>query len=122
MRLHSLTLSYSLSTVVSVLFLCIPILAQSTSSIEGQVTDQNGAVVSGAEITLSCSAISIHRKATTDQAGRYQVASLPMADYRIDVRAQGFQTQIVEGVRLEVARKTAQNFQLQVGDVRKKSS
>jgi len=117
MSFHSLTLSYSLSTVVSVLFLCIPIKAQSTSSIEGQVTDQNGAVVSGAEITVLSSAISIHRKATTDQAGRYQIASLPMADYRIDVRAQGFQTQIVAGVRLEVARKTAQNFQLQVGDV-----
>lgn len=40
-----------------------------------------------------------------------------MADYRIDVRAQGFQTQIVAGVRLEVARKTAQNFQRQIGDV-----
>jgi len=117
MRFHSLTLSYSLSTVVSVLFLCISILAQSTSSIEGQVTDQNGAVVSGAEITVICSASSIHRKATTDQGGRYQIPSLPMADYRIDVRAQGFKAQIVEGVRLEVARKTAQNFQLQIGDV-----
>jgi hypothetical protein len=61
--------------------------------------------------------MSIHRKVTTDQGGRYQIASLPMADYRIEVRAQGFQTQIVEGVRLEVARKTAQTFQLQIGNV-----
>jgi hypothetical protein len=90
MRFYSLTLSYSLLTVVFVLLLCLPILAQSTSSIEGQVADQNGAVVSGAEITVICSAISIRRKATTDQGGRYQIASLPMADYRVDVRAQGF--------------------------------
>ena len=116
MRSHSLT-SYFLLIVVSLLFLCTPIQAQSTSSIEGQVTDQNGAVVSGAVITVLSSTISIHRKTATDQDGRYQIASLPMADYRLEVRAQGFQTQIVERVRLEVARKTAQNFQLPIGDV-----
>ena len=80
MRSHSLT-SYSFLTAVSVLLLCTPIQGQSTSSIEGQVTDQNGAVVPGAEITVLSSAINIHRKAITDQGGRYQIASLPMADY-----------------------------------------
>jgi hypothetical protein len=88
MRSHSLT-SYSLSIVVSVLFLCTQVQAQSTSSIEGQVTDQNGAVVSGAEITVLSSAMSIHRKAITDQGGRYQIASLPMADAELSTKDRG---------------------------------
>ena len=66
--------------------------AQSTASIEGQVIDQNGAAVVGVEITVSGSGIGVRRKSNTDDSGRYQIASLPVADYRIDARARGFQT------------------------------
>jgi hypothetical protein len=103
-----------------VLSLCSTAYAQSTSSIEGLVTDQHGAVVPGTEITAVSSTIGVHRKTTTDQDGRYQIASLPVADYRIEARARGFQTQIVEIVRLEVGRTVTQKFQLALGDVAEK--
>jgi len=44
--------------------------AQSTASIEGQVIDQNGAVVPGAQITLSSSAIGVIRQTVSDGVGR----------------------------------------------------
>lgn len=91
--------------------------AQSTASIDGQVIDQNGAVVPGVEITVSNEAIGIHRRSVTDDSGRYQIVALPVADYRVDARARGFQTQIVEVVRLEIGRTTTQDFQLRIGDV-----
>ena len=91
--------------------------AQSTASIEGQVIDQHGAAVAGVEISVIGSGIGIRRKSNTDDSGRYQIASLPVADYRVDARARGFQTQIVETVRLEVGRTLTQNFQLRIGDV-----
>lgn len=88
------------ATLFVVLSLCNASYAQSTASIEGQVIDQNGAAVAGVEITAMGSGIGVRRKANTDDSGRYQIASLPVADYRIDARARGFQTQTVETVRL----------------------
>ena len=100
-----------------VVLLCHPVHAQSTASIEGQVNDQHGAIVRAAEITVVSREIGIRRVAVTDDDGRYQIAALPVGSYRIEVRAPGFQTQIIESSTLEVGRRVTQNFQLQVGDV-----
>jgi len=94
-----------------------PIQAQSTASIEGQVTDQQGAVVSAAAITVRSSEIDIIRKTLTDDAGRYQIAALPVGIYVLEVRARGFTTQVVAKLSLEVARRITLDLQLQVGDV-----
>ena len=100
-----------------VILLCNPVHAQSTASIEGQVNDQHGAIVPGVEITVVSREIGLRRVAVTDDDGRYQIPALPVGSYRIEVRAPGFQTQIVESSTLEVGRRVTQNFQLQVGDV-----
>jgi hypothetical protein len=51
----------------------------------------------------------------TDSAGRYLVVALPVAGYRIEARADGFKTQIIERVRVDVARTSVVDFQLEVG-------
>lgn len=101
---------------------CLPLLsvttnAQSTAAIQGEVTDQNGAVISKANIIVRGKTIGIDRMVPTDSGGRYLVAALPVGPYRIEARAGGFQTQIIESSTLEVGRTITQNFQLQVGDV-----
>ena len=90
--------------------------AQSTASIEGLITDQHGALIDGAQITASDPEIGVTRLAVTDDSGRYQLAALPIGDYRLEVRAPGFQTRILERLRMEVARRVTQDFQLQVGE------
>ena len=100
-----------------VILLCNPVHAQSTASIEGQVTDQHGAIVPAVLITVVSREIGIRRAAVTDDDGRYQIPALPVGSYRIEVRARGFQAQIVESSTLEVGRRVTQNFQLRVGDV-----
>ena len=79
-----------------VIFLWSPIHAQYSAAIEGQVNDQHGAVLLGVEITLVNSDIGVTRKTVTDDAGRYQIAALPIGDYRIEVRADRFKTQVIE--------------------------
>ena len=91
--------------------------AQSTSSIEGLIADQNGALIAEAEIIASDPAIGVTRRTLTDDSGRYQIVALPTGDYRLEVRAKGFQTRVVEQLRIEVARKLTQDFELQIGDV-----
>ena len=106
-----------LGILVFCLALSTSAYAQSTASIEGLVTDQHGDLVSRAEIIADDPAIGVMRHAVTDDAGRYQIAALPIGDYRVEIRAHGFQTQIREKIRIEVARRVTQDFQLQVGDV-----
>ena len=51
----------------------LPAWGQSTStgSVSGSVTDQSGALVAGATVTLSDSSSSVARTTSTNQAGRY---------------------------------------------------
>lgn len=99
------------------LVLAIGVSGQSTASIEGLITDQQGALISGAEITATDPAIGVTRSAVTDDSGRYQIPALPIGDYRLEVRAPKFQTRVVDNVRIEVARRVTHDFQLEVGDV-----
>jgi hypothetical protein len=91
--------------------------AQSTAAIQGEVTDQNGALIAGASIAVHGKAMGVDRTVITDSGGRYLVAALPVGPYRMEARARGFKTQVIESSMLEVGRTVTQNFKLQVGDV-----
>src|ERR1043165_2737010 len=109
--------THSPQVVVLLLVFAASVFAQSTASVEGSITDQQGALVSRAEVITIDPAIGITRRVVSDSSGRYQIAALPIGDYRLEVRAQGFQTKVLERLRIEVARKLTQDFQLQVGDL-----
>lgn len=104
-----------------VMTLCLPwaahVHAQATASIGGKLVDRNGAVILKGVITAECPALGIERLTETDAEGSYLIDALPVGDYRLEVRARGFQTQIVEAVHVEVGRRITQDFRLQVGDV-----
>ena len=91
--------------------------AQSTATLQGTVTDPQGAVVSNAKVTVRSQATGAERTAQTDAEGNYQFAALPPGLYRVEVQAQGFQAQAASDLSVEVARTVVQNFQLTVGSV-----
>ena len=94
-----------------------PVFAQSTSTIKGNVADQSGGVVPNARITVRNLEKGIERTTETDSSGNYQIAALPVGSYRVEVKADGFSTQSVSELRLEVSQTAVQNFQMQVGGV-----
>ena len=104
--------------IALLLVLTAPVAAQSTASIEGQVSDPHGAVVPGVEIYARSPSIGVYRETVSDDSGRYQIASLPVGDYSVEVRAAGFKTQIIKTVRIEVGRRITLDFSVEVGDVR----
>src|SRR6266852_250366 len=67
-------------------------MAQSstTGSIEGIVTDPNGAAVKGATVTVTSPNLITPQTATTGDDGRYQIGALPPGKYKIAVEASGF--------------------------------
>jgi hypothetical protein len=99
------------------LFLSFAALGQSTAILQGTVTDSKGAVVPNATITVRNKGTSFERTTQTDSEGNYQVAALPVGNYTVEVKGQGFKTQVADQVTIEVARTVVQNFQLDVGAI-----
>jgi hypothetical protein len=92
-------------------------LGQSTATIQGTVTDSKGAVLPNATIVVRNRNTSTERTTQTDTDGLYQVAALPVGLYSVEVRVQGFKTQVADHVTLEVAKTLVQNFQMEVGAI-----
>jgi hypothetical protein len=104
---------------VSVVLLVMAVTAfgQSTATLQGTVTDQKGAVVPNATVTVRNQATSVERSTQTDSDGNYAIASLPVGTYSIQVEAQGFKRELVQNFAVEVGRTIQRNFELEVGTV-----
>jgi hypothetical protein len=116
-RIREFRLFAALVLAVLSLASTLPVLAQSTATVRGTVTDPSGAVVPNAKVIVKNQATGVEQSTVSDSAGIYQVAGLLVGVYRIEVQAQGFQPQAVNNLRLEVSQTVAQNFQLKVGGV-----
>jgi hypothetical protein len=113
-------LAYAIILVALPAFIFVtarPTMGQSTATIQGSVTDQKGAVIPNATVTARNRATSFERTTQTDSEGNYQIAALPVGNYSVEVKVQGFKTNTADLVQVEVARTVVQNFQLEVGDI-----
>ena len=86
-----------------------------TGSINGQVTDSSGAVVSGALVTITDLGTNTARTAKTDLKGDYAFSTLRPSHYRITVDAQGFKQSLISDIELHTQDKLAENVSLSVG-------
>src|SRR6266536_520728 len=100
-----------------ILLVGISASAQSTAVLQGKVTDPKGAVLPNATVVLRNEATSVERTTQTDGEGNYQLAALPVGNYRVEVKAQGFHTTTISNLVIEVAQTVVQNFQLEIGDI-----
>ncbi|HZD93999.1 MAG TPA: TonB-dependent receptor, partial [Candidatus Sulfotelmatobacter sp.] len=108
----------TLSSVVFLLCLSAVMMAQSfRGGIQGTVTDSSGAVVSGAEVTVSNVDTGFSRTAQTDATGNYFVSELPIGNYDVTVKAKGFRPAKAKAVRVVVSARQEVNVQLSPGDV-----
>ena len=76
--------------------------AQSTSRLNGSVSDPSGAAVPGAKITLSAAATGLERTTTSNGEGLYQFLDVPPGTYRLEATAKGFLTYVATDVILVV--------------------
>jgi hypothetical protein len=80
-----------------VFFTSFPVYAQvAGATLSGTVTDQQGAVVSGAKITVRAIDTGIVTNAESNSAGFYSVPNLNPADYEISFGATGFNTSVAK--------------------------
>jgi len=105
--------------VILAVWFCSPsAVAQSTSGrILGTLTDQSGAAVGGATVTVTDAQRGTTRTVSTDQTGNYAVPDLPPGTYKIRVEAKGFKAVERPNVQIEVASDVRADFSLQPGQV-----
>ncbi|MGH9508473.1 MAG: TonB-dependent receptor domain-containing protein [Terriglobales bacterium] len=93
----------------------VTLLAQlPTATLNGTVADPQGAVVTGAKVTLTHPTTGATRETTTSASGSYVFTTLAAGTYNMRIEAQGFATQEVKDIGLEVGRADTLNVSLKV--------
>ncbi len=94
---------------------CVGAFAQANSNVTGIVTDQSGAVVAGANITLTDPATGITKSTISSGTGLYDISGLNAANYNMKVTIKGFQTYEQTGIVVDISRSFRVDVKLTVG-------
>ncbi len=90
------------------------VVAQSTATLQGTITDAQNAVMPGVTVTIQNTATTLERTTVTDAAGQYVAASLQPGHYAITAHLEGF-ADAKSQVDLGPAETIALNLKLNVG-------
>jgi hypothetical protein len=88
-----------------------------TSSIAGLLTDESGAVVPHAKITVTQDGTGLVRTVTNSDSGEYVVPQLSPGRYSVKAEANGFQSSVANNISLDIAQRARLDFTLHVGAV-----
>src|SRR5439155_8797265 len=91
--------------------------AQGEASIQGTVSDSSGGAVPGAAIRVKNVETGAERNQVTDEAGRYNAASLSAGRYEVRAEKTGFRSEDRTGISLMLGLRETVDLVLQVGDV-----
>jgi hypothetical protein len=87
--------------------------ASSTAgTISGTVVDQQGAVISGAAVTVRNVDTGLERSLTSDDSGRFRATTLPVGNYEVTASAQGFGTLKRSGIIVRVGDEVALKLEM----------
>ena len=104
--------------VLALLFSPIPAFAQQTTgSVIGRVTDEQGAAVPGATVTATNGETGFSRISTTDAEGLYHLNALPVGVYDLAVELTGFTRVEPKGVVVNIAEVTNLDVTVRVARV-----
>lgn len=84
------------SSVTLLLLASFPALAQFRASIQGSVTDPDGAIIPGAQLSLKDNGTGRVLTTTSDNSGVYNFNALPADDFTLTVTAKGFQQKVID--------------------------
>ena len=105
-RFHACLKIFTLTALP--LFFAVFAQAQ-TASIAGTVTDASGGAVPGASVTAKNLGTATVRTGTSDAAGAYSIANVPVGRYDITVEKDGFTPLRFQSVELTVAQNLTLN-------------
>ena len=101
--------------VLAIAIAALPLAAQN-SSLQGTVTDAQGAAVPSAVVTATNTGTSAIRKALTDGTGSYSMLQMPPGSYKVTMEKPSFRTHGTDLV-LQTATPETLNVKLELGQV-----
>jgi tetratricopeptide (TPR) repeat protein len=105
-------------SIALLMALAMPAMAQNRI-IKGKVTNDKGEPVQGAEIKIAGTDVKREYSVKTDKKGDFFYMGLPFGEYRVIVRAAGYQPDFVQGVKPSISEERECNFKLNPGQDRK---
>ena len=105
---------FAAAMVPSIALMAVPGVAMAQASatqgaLSGTVSDQSGAPVSGASVTVTSDAQGFSRTLTSDASGNFRAVALPPGSYTVDINASGFEA-FAESVSVGVGGTTSAIF------------
>ena len=108
-----------LALLLAVLFMAAPSLlwgqANATGTITGQIVDQSGGVIPGAEVTITDASTGTYRTQPTNQSGLFVFTNVKVGIYTITVTAKGFRKMTVPRQEVVVSQQVTLNLTMEVG-------
>jgi hypothetical protein len=90
---------------------------QSFTTLNGTISDASGGVVPSVAIEIKNKDTQAARSVISDSQGRYTFAEVVPGHYRLEAKAPGFKTEVVDDLQLRVNSPATVNLSLQVGAV-----
>jgi hypothetical protein len=103
--------------VCAILLLATLASAQSTAQISGTIRDQSGAVLPGADVTVTQTNTGASRSVVSNADGFYTVTNLPLGPYRVEANLSGFQAYSRTGLSLQVGADVVMNIVMGLSDI-----
>src|SRR5215471_16308297 len=107
----------SVCGIVILLATMLTAQAQFKASIQGSVTDPNGAVVPGATITLTSKETNKTQAVQSSEEGFYRISGLAPGVYLLTVEKQGFKKQVLQTVVVKGEETQGVDVTLTTGEV-----
>jgi outer membrane receptor protein involved in Fe transport len=97
--------------------ICVHVSSAQTSrgTVAGTVTDQNGAVISGADVELRKLATNETRVTRTNDSGIYRFDAVDLGVYEVVVKSTGFKTFTITSVRVQANQTATIDASMEVG-------
>ncbi len=90
---------------------------QTTGTILGRVTDDQGAAIPGATVTATSPTTGFNRSAVSDAEGMYRLQALNVGEYNLLVELPGFSSVDRKGVIVNIGQSISLDFSLKVANV-----
>ncbi len=101
MRQASIHLFYLISCIVLTAFFVIAANAQFKASVQGTVTDNSGAIVSGATVTLTNNETGQTQQNVATDDGFFRFSGLAPGLYTVTAEKEGFKKKTIENVKVD---------------------
>ena len=88
---------------------------QTTGTIRGTVVDPSGAIVPGAQVTVTLAQAYVNRSSPTSAEGEFVFPALPVGRYTVVVKLAGFREYHQADVEVRIAHVTQVNVSLELG-------